>query len=384
MKFTTIVLLLAAFFLFPPTSAADGWSAFVAARVEPDGAFHRGPVQAHVGEPVELTVVLVGPNGDVYADASEVVRRRRGRAPDAPLPTGIRVRWLEVRPHLFHSVYPPPNEGNPVFSNNVLFGSDHGEWLGFDQLEYSTVPLIPRSGTAMAGPMVVVERAVPTSDREDVDGAGSNWFAAEVTLADGTTVRTPDGGDVDRYGLDQSVIRVSFRAGDDYLGWLSTYFNVPSLFGSAGPSDDRHQADRYVGADCADVLVGALRASGQRDAEYTSVSGLHRLADPLTEPLRLDLGGLHTLEGEPAELVWGRDIRPGDLIALNYENDPSNQLPRRWDHIGALARDLGPLGLPNGILDADDEMRHMGALGLRDEPLWSQGGIRIRVWRWSE
>lgn len=255
---------------------------------------------------------------------------------------------------------------------------------GYDLLEYSTVPLSPRGGTAFDGHNVVVERAVPTSDRNATQGAGSNWFAAEVTLPDGTIIRTPRGDDVDRYGLEPAVMRVSFQTGDDYLGWLSTYFNVPSLFGSAGPSDDRHQADRYVGADCPDVLVGALRASGQRSAGYTSVSGLRRLADAATEPLRLDLDGLRTLDGEPVDIVWNRDIRTGDLIAINYENDPSNQLPRRRDHIGALARDVGPLGLPNGVLDSDDVMRHMSSMGLRDEPLWTQGSIRVRVWRWSE
>ena len=103
----------------------------------------------------------------------------------------------------------------------------------------------------------------------------------------------------------------------------------------------------------------------------------------MTDPLRLDLEGLKTLDDEPAELVWGRDVQPGDLIAINYENDPSNQLPRRWEHIGALAADRGPFGVPNGILDSGDIMRHMGSLGLRDEPLWEQGTIRARIWRWK-
>ena len=59
-------------------------------------------------------------------------------------------------------------------------------------------------------------------------------------------------------------------ASDDFGGWLGTYFGVPYVFGSNGAEGSTHQTDRYTGADCADVLVGARRAAGSRALAYTS------------------------------------------------------------------------------------------------------------------
>jgi hypothetical protein len=340
-----------------------------------------------VGEPVELTVVLVSPDRDLYSDADEISlrSRRRARTPDGGLPEGAEVRWLRVVPRLYHVDTPSPNPGNPSFSNTVIRGPDHGDWLGYDQLEYETRPLVASSMAEVHGPHLTVTGALATRPQENYQGAGSNWFAAEVVLADGTIVRTPDGDDVDRHGLVSEVQRVSFRSGDDYLGWLSTYFNVPKLFGSTGSSDRRHQTEQYIGADCADVLVGALRAGGVDDASYTSISGIHHLARPVTDALLLDeLGQVRELTGEPRPLRWGEDIEPGDLLVLNYESLPEGLLPRDWDHIGALVSDSGPDGTSNGVLDSADVMRHMTRIGLIDRPLYQLGELRFRIYRWRD
>ena len=177
-------------------------------------------------------------------------------------------------------------------------------------------------------------------------------------------------------------MRVSFRTGDDYLGWLSTYFNVPNVFGSAGPSDARHQTERYVGADCADVLVGALRAAGHTEASYTSISGLDRLAEPVSAVLSMDaMGTVRDAAGEPHALRWGEDIAPGDLLVIDYSDDPDRKLPRSWDHLGALVEDRGEHG-PDRVLDGNDLLRHVTALGLGDRPLRGQAPMRLRIWRW--
>jgi hypothetical protein len=216
-----------------------------------------------------------------------------------------------------------------------------------------------------------------------MDGVGSNWFAVEVTLPDGTVVRSPDGDDLDRYGLSRDVLRVSYRAGDHFIDWLGTYFNVPHLFGSAGPSNTRHQTEWYIGADCADALVGAWRAAGH-DAAYTSVSGIHRHADTVTDVLFVSIdGSLRNEAGEVVDLRWGEDVQRGDLVAIDFTL-AGDWLPRRWDHIGALARDDGPLGYANGRLDGFDVVRHMGRSGLIDTALWQFNEIKIRLWRWEE
>jgi hypothetical protein len=334
----------------------------VVARAHDGETQQAGPVQARVGEAVELSVRL---------------------ADGGPLPDGATVRWLTVIPLMDHEDLPPPNPGNQAYSNTVLYGPEHGKWLGFDTLEYRTAELLDKDGRPRTEPTLTVTRAASTIAGIDHRGAGSNWFAAQVQLPDGQTIRTPDGDDLDNLGLAPEVMRVSYRLGDDYLGWLGTYFNVPDVFGSAGPTDARHQTDRYTGTDCADVLVGALRAAGHTEIGYTSISGLGTYATPISDALLMDADGLSWADAETATaLRWGEEVRPGDLLVINYEDDPDGQLPRSWDHIGALVEDRGPTG-PDGVLNGYDLLRHVTAQGLDDRRLKTQAPMRYRIWRWK-
>jgi hypothetical protein len=283
------------------------------------------------------------------------------------------VSWLRVEPRLLHTTTPAPNPEIPSFSNAVLTGPRHGDWLGYDTLEYDTTPLAASESIVIDGAHVRVTAAHPTAREHDLHaGAGSIWLAAIVTLPDGRVLATPDGTSVDRQGLTRDVARISFRASDDYLGWLSTYFNVPNLFGSSGGRGD-HQTDRYVGADCADVLVGGRRAMGERFA-YASVAGIATFATPVTDAFEQREDGTESIA-----LRWGSDIEPGDLVTIGYENPGDDaQLPRAWDHIGTLVRDADG----DGVLSAGDVLRHMGFLGLADQPMSVHGHVRLRVYRW--
>ncbi|MDB4929663.1 MAG: hypothetical protein JWM10_2147 [Myxococcaceae bacterium] len=308
------------------------------------------PVQARVGEEVTLSVMSASPRGAL-----------------SPLPPGAAVRWRRVLPRTEHREFPSPNPGLTSFSNAVLFGPRHGRWIGYDRLEYDTVPF------GDAGATLTVRDAGP-----EHGGAGSSWYAAEVTLPDGRTLRTPDGATVDTLGLSPTVLRVSHRTSDDFLGWLSTYFHVTSVFGSNGGTDATHQTDRYTGADCADVMVGALRASGLRGVRYTSVAGIHEYAAARSGVLRVEVDG--RIEGErgPVALRWGSDVAPGDLVTIDYAEDGGRSLPRAWDHIGALVADANG----NGVLDGDDTLRHEGGAGLVDTRLRHAGAMRVVLWRW--
>jgi len=369
------------FFHLPLTEAAASppIEARVVARIAgADPRFSATPLQVHVATPVEATIEL-----------------RSARGAIVPLPAGATVRWLQIVPHDEHTTTAAPNTTSTAFSNNVLFGPRHGQWIGFDRIEYDARPLpapattttstaaAASSAASPAGPAppaVTITGPAITLARagEDHGGAGSIWLAAEITMPDGTVLRTPSAGDVDMLGLSRRVLRVSFRESDDFVGWLSTYFHVPNVFGSSGPSTTQHQTEIYTGADCADVLVGAQRAAGNRKLEYTSVAGIGTYARPLTDVLHLSADGVLD-----ATLRWGDDVRRGDLVTIDYADDPGNALPRAWDHIGALVEDgRGPNGKGDGILGGADVMRHMGFRGLHDEPLASQGAIRLRVWRW--
>lgn len=351
-----------------PTTASADTRLELVARSGAESNFTTRPAQARLGEMVEVGIAL-----------------REGRRA-RPLPPGARVQWLRVVPRLLHSEVAPPNPGDPTFSNSVLTGPRHGRWLGYDTLEYDTIPLVTGplvtlgATTVELTGMPLAERSgvasAPTRVGEAAHGAGSVWLAAEVTLPDGRVLRSADGASVDRFGLSPTVLRVSFRTGDDFLGWMSTYFDVPYVFGSTA-----RQSNRYVGIDCADVLVGALRSESGRDHRYTSVRGIGALADEVSDVYFLDRAGqVVDAEGRAAELRWGRDVRPGDLLAIDYAGDPNNMLPRAWDHIGTLVSDAEGPG--RGHLDGQDILRHMGRRGLTDQPLTAQGRIRLRIWRW--
>lgn len=326
-------------------------------------------VQTRTGIAVTLRAELIGPRGEPHA-----------------VPPNATVRFFSIESTLHHVAFAPPNPGNPAFSNAVLFGPHHGRWLGYDSLEYTQREVSQRPGTEVFADHIVVRDARPSDPRRDTHGdAGSAWFSAEITLPDGSVVRTPDASSLDRLGLSADVMRVSFRESDSFVGWLSTYFNVPDVFGSNGTDGANHQTDRYVGADCADVLVRALRAAGARGVQYTSVAGIGTYATPISTAFRVDpAAGVTTLARSPRTLRWETDVRVGDLLAIDYADDPRNELPRAWDHIGVLVEDRGPDGRADGVLGPDDVLRHMGVVGLSDAPLREQGPIRAVLWRWRD
>lgn len=333
------------------------------ARAQTLRVFARGPgasafsplaVQARVGETVTLAV------------------RVMDRATWAPLPEGARVRWLRVVPRMEHRVHPSPNPGLTSFSNAVLFGPRHGRWIGYDRLEYETRAVADHDGGLHPDGSLRVREAHHDVPR---GGAGSVWFSAEVTLPDGRTLRAPDGDRVDALGLSRDVLRVSFRRDDSYLGWLGTYFGVPNVFGSNGNSRD-HQTDRYTGADCADVLVGALRAMGRREVPYLSVAQIGAAAVRRSSARVIEADGTIRDRADPPR--WGRDLAPGDLVTLGYLDDAAQSLPRAWDHIAALVADANG----NGVLDGADTIRHVTHRGLDETPLVHAGRMQIALWRW--
>ncbi len=322
-------------------------------------------VQARVGEEVVLSLEL----------------RDGGRA--LPLPDGTRVVWLRVEPRMFHVALPPANPGRQTYSNSVLFGPHHGDWLGFDTIEYDERPLEAGAEVSFDGARVRL-RGARTADpqRDALGAAGSMWLAAEARLPDGRKLHTAGARDVDRLGLSPSVQRVSFREGDDFIGWLSTYEHVPDVFGSSGGRGATHQSDRYVGADCMDLMTGAARAMGRTDLAHASVSALPTLAAPVSDVLAIGEDAVVRDErGVPVVLRWGVDVQRGDLIALDYGDDPENSLPRAWDHVGALVGDAAEGA--RGVFDASDAYRNMTGRGVRDVALGRELPLRVRIWRWK-
>ncbi|MDB4970776.1 MAG: hypothetical protein JWN44_6465 [Myxococcales bacterium] len=305
-------------------------------------------VDARRGQSIEL---FVAANGTL--DGRRVVfsdDRKRGHTPWTAC--DAHVAWRRVEPRMQHVATKAPNASVPVYANAVVLGPDHGKWIGFDRLEYFETAL-PGDGTTRVVRDAAATVAGPPRP-EGYDGLGVMRLAATVRVG-GDEWQTAGADDAPEGLISPKVFRYSFRRGDDFLGWLTAYFNVPYLFGSAGKGT-RNQAERYLGADCADVLVAALRHVGSR-LEYTSVA---ELVDTLPHA-----------EGA---------VRPGDLYALDYVG--FTDLPRSWDHIVALVEDRGPDGKPDGKPGPEDLVADSGnADGLKVAPLAEQGEVRIAVLR---
>ena len=355
-------------------------------RVQGESIASRRAIDARLGQTLEVFVVAPGRldgRSVLFSDAPG-----KGRVSWTKSGCGaLSVSWRRVEPRMEHVSTRAPNAEAKIYANAVVFGPKHGEWIGYDRLEYFESPVGSESSAESGGATLHVRDATP-SDETGLhrDGAnaplGTMRLAATIQAGD-QTLATPGAADAPSGLISDRVFRYSFRSGDGFLGWLTAYYNVPYLFGSAGQGK-RNQAERYLGADCADVLVAALRHAGRRDLDYSSVASL---VDDLERVSSVAViapcpAGLANCKPTPAAppLRWGRDLRPGDLLALDYVDEGS--LPRAWDHIVALVEDRGPDGKPDGLLGPEDLVADSGdASGLKLAPLAEQGKIRVQVLR---
>ena len=151
--------------------------------------------------------------------------------------------------------------------------------------------------------------------------------------------RSPGIEDINDKGLSPQVFRVSVRESQGYLGYLTTFFNVPAVFGSIP-----YQSNNYIGADCCDVLTSAYGKWKGKDIkkDYNVDMLVSRLSKRATAKVT---------NGVPDKtLKWGKDVRPGALIAVKYVD------AKRYQHIGALYSDADK----NGALSEGDLIIHTG------------------------
>jgi hypothetical protein len=342
----------------------------VVGRVD-DGPWTDAPTEARLDQKVELSFVIVGskvraPDG---IDTVVLGGRKMKASPVAPQA----IHWSTVEPHGFRAHKATNGATSDFYSNVSTESSTFGRWLGYDHIDYFE--------HALPDTTAIVKATISPSDADavQVPGLGTLRFKVDVELADGTHLASPGADATDTFGVLPSVHRVSIRSGDDFIGWLSSYLLVPEVFGSAGPGKN-HQTDRFVGADCADVMVGAMRESGKRLA-YTNVAGLPSYATTIAKPVELDDHGM------PATPITG--VKRGDLIRIDYGGELRHHTPRDWDHVAALWEDKsdpnGPLkGAADGKLDGFDLVIHVGHPRLEIEPLANQSPATIDVLRWKK
>jgi hypothetical protein len=337
------------------------------------GPWTDAPTEARIDQKAELAVVVVDGKTVLAPDGITSVKLAGKKRATRPL--GARVQWSIVEPHGFRTVTPAANGTTADFYSNVSMESKtFGKWLGYDTIEY-----FERVVHAWAEPKpiaAVIATADPTAMQ--VPGLGTLRYKVEVEI-DGKTLASAGAEATDTFGLLPSVHRVSIRRDDTFLGFLSGYLLVPEVFGSAGGGKN-HQTERFTGADCADVMVGAMRRKGPKLA-YTNVAGLPAYAKMIAPAVEIDERGMPTKEIAGVQL--------GDLIRIDYGGQLKGHTPRAFDHVAALWEDKsdpdGPAkGGPDGKLDGFDLVIHMGHPRLKIEPLSGQAPATIDVLRWKK
>lgn len=345
--------------------------------------------EARIGDQASLAVVVIGREGRrrVVAadrDLSKIVLGRRAVPPaqrrdlaDVAHFGRSRVQWSTVEPHGFREGEAENGATSAFYSNVSTEPRDFGRWLGYDHIDYFERVIAPWSDDADAR-RIAAEITSGEPGAVQIAGVGTVRYKAEIEIA-GTRLSTPGAESTDAFGLTRAVHRVSIRQGDDFMGWLAAYLLVPEVFGSAGGGAN-HQTERFTGADCADVMVGAMRRTGRKDVAYTNVAGLPRYATMVADAVALDDRGM------PPAPISG--IRRGDLVRIDYGGALTGHTPRGWDHVAAVWEDKsdprGPhQGKADGQLDGFDLVIHMGHPRLVIEPLSEQSPATVDVLRWK-
>lgn len=255
---------------------------------------------------------------------------------------GTTVSWYQIVPHVDKRYN---NAGWPWDPNAY-------KWLGYARIEYRVREIKAwrnrRTVTVFDGRRAATTWPWPQGPRYFHRGVGSFWFQVVVRRRGRVIARSAGVEDGDRRGLSPAVLRLSVGRGPGLIGSVSRFFNVPAVFG-ATPYQSRH----LIGVDCAEVIMAAWhRMRGRRLRRDYNVAMLTRIFPTRS---RFNLSS-----GVPDRVIrWGRDVRPGDLIAVRYSG------ARFFQHVGVMLADKNR----NGRLDATDLVLHVGPDPLAATPL---------------
>ncbi len=276
--------------------------------------------RVRVDQRVTLFAVARDERGVLWSDASIApgtrVDLRDGKGRRAVKPWSgepLRVEWLKIEPT--------------------------AEWLDNENggFHWETIPYVE---TKIAASTLAIEADVaPTvlpARRDGERALGTMHFQVKVE-----GVSTPGAETRFRGGLATNVHRVSVRRDDTFLGFLTELFNTPYIWASAG-DDPVHQAERGIGADCADFIAYGLRRTG-KPIRYGSTYDVPAWGGKKTiaSVAARDGSGRFVDANGNAIVVGERGVRRGDLLLFHR-------------HVGAFVEDREP----KGVLDANDVLIH--------------------------
>lgn len=250
---------------------------------------------------------------------------------------GAVIQWFQIMPDL-SKLY--KNANHPWEENPY-------KWVGFGKIDYRRVELKHHCNDWVIEPAFYSSYFFSPPYYQST--MGSFWLQAVVKDKQGNMIAASPGMEtIDHRGLSPEVFRISIRDGEGYLGYVTSFFNVPGVFGSVP-----YQSYNYIGADCADLLIAAharwKKTGVPRDYNVAM------LVNRFTKVTRFTLNS-----GRPDKSIsWGSTIKPGDLIAVRYFGR------RQFQHIGALYRDANE----DGKLDREDLVIHAGPRPLQIQAL---------------
>ena len=222
---------------------------------------------------------------------------------------------------------------------------------------------------------------------ENPSGNGWQCIAENVpgTLRYKVTVRqgnkefsSPGNESINERRID-NIHRISVRGKDNnnYISWLRSFYNLPFIWASASLKDQlpssEHQTEHYVGADCADLVVGAWRASGHKEVPYYC-SGGFRKGDLYSKYTKYIIdqaspgkeGLFYNSKNEP--IMFGKEgVQVGDVVYFG-------------GHVGVLSKDNSP----EGFLDENDLHIHTLFDRVAEEPLSKRFSSEFSVLRWKD
>lgn len=230
------------------------------------------------------------------------------------------------------------------------------KWRGHAKIAYTKVEIPTFRGKGqirfIAGREKFVSPPSPTAESGFWQTSCGTFFLQAEATRNGKDLATPGIESTDSLGLSRNVFRISIRLEPGLAGWVTSFFNVPGVFGSVP-----RQCWNYLGADCCDLLIAALyRHRGKSMPADRNVASL-------VTKMKHKVRGILSSGGQSDKvLLWGKDFQPGDFMAIRYEGY------KQFGHVGLLWQDADK----DGKLSPSDIILHAGPWPLQAESLASE------------